>query len=1040
MIPLIKIFKIGKIISNEEAAIIIGKHFSNVSDKLLNALQLQEFSKSNKENDLLLASIDQKIKELKPIPFQAAVNFRVNKRYLRYLIIPVSVLLVIFLASPKIITDPADRLIHYASEYEVELPFDLIITNEKLEVMQYSDYELSVKAKGEVLPEKVFLRLDNMMIKLNKLGHNKFSHIFNNVQEGTNFQLISEPYTSGVYNLKVLPKPVIIDFEVELDYPEYTGKQDEVIRNIGDHIVPEGSKVTWIFTTENTEKVYLHFDSTIVLKPGKIGKFSYSDRFFKDYVYSISSSNQFIDSPDSLSYTLGVLPDRYPQIFIDEYQDSIFSNQLYFNGAIQDDYGFSSLRFVINTENESNVLQETILLNKFGTSQEFFYHFDFTSLAIPAAKALSYYFEVFDNDQINGFKATKSNVKVLKIPDLKEVNEEKEKSNDKIKDEIEETIKDIRDLQNKVEKIQKKLIDKKELNWEDKEQIRDLLQQQQALENKIEDIQKENITKSQKEQQYKEIDESILEKQKQLEELFEKLVQNEELKKLFDELQKLMEEADKEKVDELLDDMKLTNEELEKALDRNLELFKQLEFEQKLDETIDKLYELAKKQEELSTDTQKKDNPLEEIKEEQGKIAEEFDDVKKELEDLNKMNEEMEQPNDFDELKEDQEQISEEMEDSQQQLEKEKRNKAAESQKKTSESMSKMAQSLLKMQQDLISEGMAEDIVALRTILENLIQLSFNQEELINRTNEININNPQYTGLIQEQKNLKDDLKVVEDSLYALSKRQIMIQPFVTQELTTITKNLNEGIEALTNRRTGQASVKQQYSMTSINNLALMLSETLNQMQQMMAMPSNGSCKSSMPKPGQGQGSIQSLRKLQEQLNKQIDQMKSGKKNDGGKKQQGQGKSGQSLSEQLARSAAQQEYIRNQLREMSEQLEKDGEFGSSKELKRIMNEMEKSESDLVNKLITKETLDRQKQILTRLLKSEKAELEREKDEKRESVESKNSFSRNPEEIFKYKRVHKNEVEFLRTVPPALQPFYKKKVDQYFFNFDELLGQ
>ena len=57
--PLAKLLNIGKTISHEDAAKIIGKHFPEVSDKLLNLLQLKQMSLSN-ESDILLASIDQK--------------------------------------------------------------------------------------------------------------------------------------------------------------------------------------------------------------------------------------------------------------------------------------------------------------------------------------------------------------------------------------------------------------------------------------------------------------------------------------------------------------------------------------------------------------------------------------------------------------------------------------------------------------------------------------------------------------------------------------------------------------------------------------------------------------------------------------------------------------------------------------------------------------------------------------------------------------------------------------------------------------------
>jgi hypothetical protein len=93
---------------------------------------------------------------------------------------------------------------------------------------------------------------------------------------------------------------------------------------------------------------------------------------------------------------------------------------------------------------------------------------------------------------------------------------------------------------------------------------------------------------------------------------------------------------------------------------------------------------------------------------------------------------------------------------------------------------------------------------------------------------------------------------------------------------------------------------------------------------------------------------------------------------------------------------------------------------------------------LVNKLITQESLFRQQEILNRLLNSEKAELEREKEEKRESNEAKNQNYRNPIELLKYNNQQSNEVELLKTVPPTLKQFYKSKVNQYFYNLEELL--
>ncbi|MEM9051792.1 MAG: DUF4175 domain-containing protein, partial [Bacteroidota bacterium] len=70
ILPGLKLFRLGSVISHEKASEIIGKHFPEVSDKLLNTLQLhQQASTDSADNSLLIASIEQKTIELKPVPF-----------------------------------------------------------------------------------------------------------------------------------------------------------------------------------------------------------------------------------------------------------------------------------------------------------------------------------------------------------------------------------------------------------------------------------------------------------------------------------------------------------------------------------------------------------------------------------------------------------------------------------------------------------------------------------------------------------------------------------------------------------------------------------------------------------------------------------------------------------------------------------------------------------------------------------------------------------------------------------------------------------
>src|ERR1700752_3136241 len=101
-IPLLKLNSFGSIISYKQAANIIGNHFANVQDKLLNVLQLQSAEQNTASVELLNAGINQKIGELKPVPFTAAIDLNENRKYVKYAAIPVVLLFSILIIAPKI--------------------------------------------------------------------------------------------------------------------------------------------------------------------------------------------------------------------------------------------------------------------------------------------------------------------------------------------------------------------------------------------------------------------------------------------------------------------------------------------------------------------------------------------------------------------------------------------------------------------------------------------------------------------------------------------------------------------------------------------------------------------------------------------------------------------------------------------------------------------------------------------------------------------------------------------------------------------------
>jgi hypothetical protein len=448
-----------------------------------------------------------------------------------------------------------------------------------------------------------------------------------------------------------------------------------------------------------------------------------------------------------------------------------------------------------------------------------------------------------------------------------------------------------------------------------------------------------------------------------------------------------------------------------------------------MQETIERLEELAEKQEELAEETEKGELSQEELQEKQEALNEEIEELQEKMGEMEQQNEELEKPMDLnmEQLKEQMESIQEEMEQSQEQLEKKDNKAASSSQKKASQKMKSMASMMQQQMQGQEMEQMEEDMQALRQLLENLVGLSFDQEDLIDQFRTADITTPRYVDLVQQQFKLKDDFKLIQDSLHALSKRVFQIESFVTEKVTEIRYNLKESIDELEERRLPQAAEHQQRTMTNVNDLALMLSEVMNQMQQQMSgmMAGDQMCNNPGGK-GQGKPGRQPQDKMspgQESINQGLQRMKQALEN-------GNGPGSKDFAQMAARQAA----LRNALRKKQQELQQQGK-GDPK-LQELIDEMDKTEEDLVNKRLTNEMMQRQQDIMTRLLEHEEAERQRDQDEKRKSESARQRERELPPSLQEYLKKREAEIDMFKTVSPSLKPYYKYLVDEYFKSLRE----
>lgn len=1037
VIPLLRLAHLGKLISREQASVLIGRHFGGVKDALLNTLQLHSPDTVGNA-ELISASIDQKAKQLISFPFTEAVDLRKNRKVLRWAAPPLVILLAALLISPSFITKPYQRIVHYNKVYERPAPFSVKVLNDKLVAIQQSDFTIKVEVNGDEVPDQLLIRSGSTLSKMDKKDVRHFEYQWRNLMANIPFNFETDQYQSIEYEIKVLPKPAITSFDVQLTYPAYTGKANETLENTGDLSVPAGTTVVWKFFTRDASTLRFSLGGkSMLLESRGSNAFTYAARMMASAQYSVSASNSYFHSNDSMPYHILVAPDLYPSITVEQFRDSVYDNRLYFTGAIKDDYGFKMLKFRYRKitksvhANEGPYSELPVNINAQPVQQSFNYFFDVSTLALQAGEEIEYFFEVWDNDGVNGSKSSRSSNYRFKVPTAEELEKEYQSKNESVKDKMEAIIKDSKKLQKQTDDLKKKLVDNKDAGWQEKQTLQQMLEKQMGLQERVKEVAKENEEKSKVGEKYQELSPEALDKQKQLQELFDKVLPD-ELKKMYEELEKMLDNMDKDKINDMLEKIGNDTKMLEKSIDRNLELFKQLEFQKQFDNNIQQLNKLADEQEKLAAESEKAGKEQsQELKEKQQELNKEFDQFRDDMDQLKKLNQELEQPNDLKSTENEEKQIQDDMQKSADQLDQGEPQNAKQSQSKSAKGMKKLSEELQQMQLDMESEANTEDEATLRQILHNLVTISFDQENLLSKVSKISTIDPKYVKIIQEQKNLDDDLKVVADSLEALSKRQPDVQAFVMRELNKAQSNVTDAIKQLNDRNLAVAQSKQQYAMTAINNLAVMLSDVLKDMKQNVQGKGSGKKSSKCNKPGAGPGKMKSIRQLQEQLNNQLQKMRESMNKPGEQQKPGSSR----MSEQFARMAAQQQELRRRLQEMGSEMQKQG-TGMDAGLKEALQKMEQTETELVNKKVTQETINRQQEILTRMLESERAEQQRDQDEKRESrqgVDQPNA----PDDRFKeYLRLKMKEKELFRTTPPTLSPFYKNKVSGYFLSTEQ----
>ncbi|HVO74342.1 MAG TPA: DUF4175 family protein [Ignavibacteriaceae bacterium] len=1011
---IIPLFRYLNILSRPDyylAADRVGKSFPEIKDDLLNAMQLVSHEEAGTyySDKLIDAAFIEVYNRSKNIRFESIVDFKKGKKLLAYTASAAVLFFSLIFAVPAL-RAASGRLINFNEEFVPPAKFYFLIEPGNIHITKGEDVSILVRIKG-IVPAEVNLALKNndqtgFKIELlypDSLGNYKFQK--KAVRNSFKYFAQAENIKSDEFSVEVIDRPIVKTFEITVTPPAYSKLPQVIQKENGNITALTGSIVNVnLSSTKKLRKAELVFSDTLAQRSAEKsglalsnesekanGKFRIKGDSEYKMVLTDQSGNQNL-SP--ILYSIKALPDLYPSIDVISPNRNISlanDNRVPLYLKVADDYGFSKLLLHYRLSSskyeapEKDFKSLEISFDKKLKETDVSYVWNLSQLNLAVEDIISYYLEIFDNDNVSGPKSAKSSVFTVRVPSLDEILAKAGDTQSQAEQDLTNTLKEAEELKRNLENIDQDLKkDKRELTWEEKEKIQRSLDKFEELQQKTDDVSKELQKMQQDLQQNNLLSKETLEKYMELQDLMQQLT-GEEMKKAMEQMQKMLQSLNRQQTQDQLQNFKMDEERFQKSIERTINLLKRIQIEQKVDELVKRTENLTDNQKDLQEQTSKNlnNNENKELAEKQKEATNEFEKLNDEMK---KLSEKMEDLKDM--PKEDLDKIiekSEKMENSElskeatQNIMQNQMMPAMQKQQKLSQNSMEMNRDLEQLQESIRRNNQLQTFTDMMKIMDNILTLSNQEEDLKKESQNLDYNSSSFNENAEKQSGIQKNLDNILKQMSDLSQKTFAITPEMGKSLGDAKREMMKSIQALQNRSGEMAGQSQTQAMESLNEAATLMKGSMDAMMQ-----------------GSGQGGMMSLMQQLQMLSQQqmnlnnLTQML----------QQGQqGQLSPQQQAQLERLAQQQDLIRKSIQQLNKEAR---ESGISKKipsnLEQIMNEMREVVSDLNTEKLDDNLIQKQERILSRMLDAQRSINERDFENKRESKTGENVARESPEEL------------------------------------------
>lgn len=930
------------------------------------------------------------------------------------------------------------RTLHFWNGYEQPNPFTFTVMPADTTIEHGSEASIAIHYQGGYLPAESVLEFKTDVEKnyrqrqMSEAGNGRFESSGIELTNDVTYRIKMDDFESEEYRIDVQLQPRFDQLTASVTPPSYTGlpvsKYEYPFSEIS--LYP-GSELNFQgITNKSVQFVRMSsVNDTLDLQRSDSVDNAFSVSIKPEETDTLTfamTDDEGLKNRNPFRTILNVQEDQYPVVVIQEPTGTVMEtdpSELEIIFQATDDFGLSRADLswthqqAFTEEPESGSLQLTTPSNGKVTR----YQWNLEEFDLKPRDQLSFSLRVWDNDQINGAKMSESSEVIVQIPSLTEYFDELDDQEQNVQSELEEVSDQFENMESQYQEFLDKLRQNPQGGFEESQMLEEVQERQQQIDETVKTLNEKFQQLRNEMEQSDRVSEETQQAYRDLQQLMEEL-DDPALQEAMEELQKAMENLSPQDLEEALENVQFNENLYRERLQRTVELFKRLKMNSDLDKLARQYEDMAERM------RPKEDSSLEQLSDEMETVQQDMESVEEQLDQLDSNPPE----NAREQLQELKKSSQQELDSTQQQMQELQEQGANEQQEgqsspseqmqqeqqQISESLQQQAEKFRSSIQQMSGQQMQVNILALQRSLYTLLELSKMEEYLAQTVTDTRSRSQGYVDLARVQQNVNDQFTAVADTLFQVSSEIPGVPNQINRKKEDVERKLNSTMDEMVERSQRGSTVSSREALGGINDLTSMVASLLDQL---MNQQGGGGA-------GQGmtmQQMVQQMQQMsgdQQQLNQQLQKMINDVQGDRLNREQ---------SERLNQMAKQQNEIRKQL----EELQRSGALQQGdrmlSELQRMMEDMEDSINDMRGGVTDPLMVERQQNILSRMLSAEDAMEQRGEEDQREGT-SASEFERilppdiTLEELQQEIRARMQDPNFTR-----FSEKYQRLIEQYF---------